>query len=148
MPERIAHAEWKGSLREGKGTMGFGSGAFDGQYSFASRFENGSGTNPEELIGAAEAGCFSMAFANELSKAGFVPDSVRTTAKVHLGSPAGGGFAITKIELSTDAQVRGIDRTSFEKIAQEAKKACPVSKALTGTEITLEAKLTSGAASR
>lgn len=147
MPERTASAEWKGALREGKGSMRLGSGAFEGKYSFATRFENEPGTNPEELIGAAEAGCFSMAFANALSKAGHVPESVRTNARVHLGA-VDGGFAITKIELQTEAQVPGIDRTSFEQIAQEAKKTCPVSKALTGTQIVLEAKLTTAAASR
>ena len=143
MPERTAHARWQGDLRSGRGTMELGSGAFKGAYTFASRFENAAGTNPEELIGAAEAGCFSMAFANALSKAGHVPQEISTGALVHLGAE-GGGFAISKIELRTEGTVPGIDEATFKQIAEEAKRTCPVSKALRATEITLEATLTTG----
>jgi osmotically inducible protein OsmC len=140
MAVRISEAEWKGNLREGQGTMKLGSGAFEGRYSFPSRFESGQGTNPEELIGAAHAGCFSMALAAGLSKAGFTPARVHTTAKVHL-EQVEGGFAITKIELATEAQIPGIDNPTFQQQAEAAKKNCPVSKALAGTAITLTAKL-------
>ncbi len=140
MAVRISEAEWKGNLREGQGTMKLGSGAFEGRYSFPSRFESGQGTNPEELIGAAHAGCFSMALAAGLSKAGFTPTRVHTTAKVHL-EQVEGGFAITKIELATEAQIPGIDNPTFQQQAEAAKKGCPVSKALAGTAITLTAKL-------
>lgn len=140
MPERMAEAKWQGSLKAGSGTMRVGSGAFIGSYSFASRMENGPGTNPEELIGAAEAGCFSMAFARALSDAGHVPQQVHTTAKVDFGMN-GQGFSIAKIELTTDAIVPGIDEASFQRIAEDAKKNCPVSKALTGTQIRLRASL-------
>jgi osmotically inducible protein OsmC len=140
MPVRIAEAEWKGNLREGQGTMKLGSGAFEGRYSFPSRFESGQGTNPEELIGAAHAGCFSMALSAGLSKAGFTPTRIHTTAKVHL-EQVGGGFAITKIELATEAQIPGIDNVTFQQQAEAAKKGCPVSKALAGTAVTLTAKL-------
>lgn len=140
MPTRSSSAVWEGNLREGKGTMKLGSGAFEGSYSFPSRFESGTGTNPEELIGAAHAGCFSMAFANELSSAGHTPDSISTEAKVTLAQVEG-GFAITGIALSCEAKVPGIDEAKFQEIAQAAKNGCPVSKVLTGTEITLDAKL-------
>lgn len=119
----------EGSLKEGKGTMRLGSGAFEGPYSFKSRFENGMGTNPEELIGAAEAGCFSMAFALNLEKAGYPPKSIRTTAKVTLEASAG-GFKITTIELQTKAEVPGIDDNKFQEQAEVTKKTCPVSVAL------------------
>lgn len=140
MAVRTSEAEWKGNLREGQGTMKLGSGAFEGRYSFPSRFESGQGTNPEELIGAAHAGCFSMALSAGLSKAGFTPTRVHTTAKVHL-EQVEGGFAITKIELATEAQIPGIDNSTFQQQAEAAKKNCPVSKALAGTAITLTAKL-------
>jgi osmotically inducible protein OsmC len=140
MPVRSADAVWEGDLRGGRGRMKFGSGAFDGQYSFSSRFEEGVGTNPEELIGAAHAGCFSMAFANELSKAGFTPTSVKTTADVHLERGAA-GFSIARIVLRTEAQVPGISEDQFQEIAEGAKKGCPVSRALAATEIGLEARL-------
>ena len=140
MAIRTAKAQWDGNLLEGKGTMALGSGAFEGTYSFASRFEEGKGTNPEELLGAAHAGCFSMAFANALAKGGFAPKTVRTTAKVHLMKQEA-GFAITLIELQTEAQVPGIDNAKFQEIADGAKKGCPVSKALAATEIKLDAKL-------
>lgn len=140
MTVRSADAVWEGDLRGGRGNMKFGGGAFDGQYSFSSRFEEGEGTNPEELIGAAHAGCFSMAFANELAKAGFTPTRVSTTAKVHLGKDAV-GLAITRIELHTQAQVPGISEEQFQEIAQGAKTGCPVSRALAATPIELEARL-------
>jgi osmotically inducible protein OsmC len=120
--------------------MKLGSGAFEGRYSFPSRFESGQGTNPEELIGAAHAGCFSMALSAGLSKAGFTPTRIHTTAKVHL-EQVEGGFAITKIELATEAQIPGIDNLLFQQQAEAAKNNCPVSKALAGTAITLTAKL-------
>ena len=142
MATRNGSAVWKGTLREGKGTVRLGSGAFEGQYSFASRFEEGTGTNPEELIGAAHAGCFSMALAAGLTKAGYSPNRVATTAKVHLGQ-SGGGFKITLIELETEADVPGIDEQAFQEQAETAKKNCPVSQALAATEITLSAKLAS-----
>ena len=140
MAVRTSEAEWKGNLREGQGTMKLGSGAYEGRYSFVSRFESGPGTNPEELIGAAHAGCFSMALSAGLSKAGFTPSRVNTKAKVHL-EPVEGGFGITRIELETEAQVPGIDATTFQQQAEGAKKDCPVSKALAGTQISLTAKL-------
>ena len=140
MAIRSSEAEWKGNLREGQGTMKLGSGAFEGRYSFVSRFESGPGTNPEELIAAAHAGCFSMALSAGLSKAGFSPTRVHTAAKVHLESVEG-GFGITRIEIVTEAQVPGIDAATFQQQAEGAKKNCPVSKALAGTQISLTAKL-------
>jgi lipoyl-dependent peroxiredoxin len=140
MPVRSAKAQWEGNLPEGKGSMAFGSGAFEGQYSFSSRFEEGKGTNPEELIAAAHAGCFSMAFSNQLAKAGFTPTRVATTAKVHLVK-GDAGFGITTIELETEGQVPGIDNAKFQELANAAKVGCPVSKLLTGAEIKLNAKL-------
>ena len=144
MPERTAHARWQGDLRSGSGVMELGSGAFKGDYTFASRFESGAGTNPEELIGAAEAGCFSMAFANALSKAGHVPQEISTTAVVSLGQE-GAGFKIQRIELRTEGTVAGIDEGTFQKIAEEAKQTCPVSQALSATQITLRVTLKAGA---
>ncbi len=140
MAIRTADAEWRGNLRDGKGQMKFGGGAFDGPYSFASRFESGKGTNPEELIAAAHAGCFSMAFSAGLAEGGHKPNSVRTSAKVHL-EKAAGGFAITRIELDCVAEVPGIGAADFHKAAETAKLNCPVSKALKAVEITLRAKL-------
>jgi osmotically inducible protein OsmC len=140
---RKAHAEWQGSLREGKGTMALGSGAFTGAYSFKSRFENGAGTNPEELIGAAHAGCFSMALSAALAQGGHPPTRVTTDAAVHIARVAD-GFRITKVELKTEGVVPGIDEATFRAAAQSAKEGCPVSRALTGTEIVLDARLVSG----
>jgi osmotically inducible protein OsmC len=142
MAARTGSAVWEGTLREGKGTVKLGSGAYEGPYSFASRFESGTGTNPEELIGAAHAGCFSMALAAGLTKAGFSPTRIATTAKVHLENP-GAGFKITTIELETEAEIPGIDEQAFQEQAETAKKNCPVSQALAGTDIKLEAKLVS-----
>src|ERR1700686_3759168 len=116
MPARSASAVRQGDLKSGKGTRRLGSGAFEGQFSSASRFEEGPGTNPEEVAGAAHAVCFSMAFSNELSKAGFVPTRVATTAKVHL-EKGEGGFAISRIDFACEAQVPGIDATKFQEIA-------------------------------
>ena len=140
MAKRTATAVWEGTLREGKGTVKLGSGAFEGAYSFASRFEEGTGTNPEELIGAAHAGCFSMALAAGLTRAGFSPRRISTTANVSL-EKVGDAFRITKIELNTEAEIPGIDDNGFQEQAQAAKKNCPVSQALAGTEISLRATL-------
>jgi osmotically inducible protein OsmC len=141
MPERKADARWDGRLRDGSGRMKLGSGAFEGNYTFASRFEEGRGTNPEELIGAAHAGCFSMAFSAELEKAGYPPEWIETTAAVTV-ERVGDGFSITKSALTTAASVPGIVDKKFQEIAQGAKAGCPVSRALAGVEITLDAKLT------
>ena len=141
MPTRTADAEWEGTLRDGKGSMRFGSGAFEGQYSFSSRFEEGTGTNPEELIGAAHAGCFSMAFANMLSEAGHPPTRIATTASVDLGRTEA-GMSITKITLRTEGVVPGIDEATFLEHAEKAKAGCPVSRALAAVDIALEATLT------
>ena len=140
MPTRNASAVWEGDLKGGHGSMKLGSGAYEGQYSFASRFENGTGTNPEELAGAAHAGCFSMAFANGLAGAGHPPKRVSTTAKVHL-EKGPEGFRIQLIELETEAEVPGIDGVKFHELAEGAKRNCPISKLYTGTEIRLNAKL-------
>ena len=138
MPVRHATAAWSGSLRDGDGTMALGSGAFEGAYSFASRFEDGSGTNPEELIGAAHAGCFSMALANELAEAGYDPERVDTEAAVNLDAES---LEINHIELILEATIPDIDPETFQEFAEGAKENCPVSKALAGVEITLSATL-------
>jgi osmotically inducible protein OsmC len=143
MIERKSEAEWTGNLQEGKGTMKLGSGAFTGPYGFRSRFESGPGTNPEELIAAAHAGCFSMALSAGLSKAGHPPTRVHTVANVRL-EKVGEGFAITRIDLETEAEVPGIDEASFQQQAEAAKKGCPVSKALAGPQIHLKATLKKG----
>jgi len=143
MAERKANARWSGSLKEGEGTMRLGSGAYEGGYSFRSRFEEGEGTNPEELIGAAHAGCFSMALADVLSEAGHEVQSVETTARVSL-RPQDGEPTITAIELSTEGRVPGIDEEEFRRHAEEAKAGCPVLRALAGPEITVEARLAGG----
>lgn len=140
MPTRNAEAEWNGSIMDGKGSMRLGSGAFEGAYSFRSRMEDGSGTNPEELIGAAHAGCFSMALSAALGKAGFTPTSIHTKAAVRFDK-VGDGFSIAKIDLTTEAEVPEIDEAKFQEIAKAAKEGCPVSKALAGTEINLQASL-------
>ncbi len=141
MPTHKAEAEWKGNLAQGSGRLKVGSGAFDGPYSFKSRFEEGqSATNPEELIGAAHAGCFTMALTAQLSRAGLTPTRIHTTARVNLAK-VGEAFAITRIDLETEADIPGLDAAAFQKYAQDAKQNCPVSKALAGTEIHLTAKL-------
>lgn len=142
MPVRTADAEWTGTLREGSGRMRFGGGAFQGQYSFGSRFEEGEGTNPEELIAAAHAGCYSMALSGDLVKAGFPPEHITTTAKVHLDKGEA-GFSISGIELITEVKVGGdIDEARFQEIAQQTKNGCPVSRALAAVgDIAVTAKL-------
>ena len=140
MPTRKAHARWEGSLKEGKGTVDFGNGAFKGAYSFVSRFEDGTGTNPEELLGAAHAGCFAMALSLVLGQGGFKPEYADVTAHVTV-APREGGFKITKSHLVCEASVPGIDQATFMQHAQAAKMGCPVSQALAGTEITLDARL-------
>jgi osmotically inducible protein OsmC len=142
MAVRSADAEWNGTLADGAGTMRLGGGAYEGAYSFASRFEEGEGTNPEELVAAAHAGCFSMKFSGDLGKAGFTPEHVATTAKVHL-TKGDEGFSITRIDLETRARVGGgIDEDTFRAIAEGSMKACPVSRALAAVpEITVTATL-------
>jgi lipoyl-dependent peroxiredoxin len=140
MAIRTAKAAWNGSLKEGNGTMALGSGAFEGPYSFSSRFEDGSGTNPEELLGAAHAGCFSMALAAGLGRAGFSPKRVETTASVHL-TKNDAGLAISRIDLQTRAEVPGIDDATFQKHAEDTKKNCIVSRALSAVPMNLDAKL-------
>ena len=137
MPIRNASATWNGTLKEGAGTMKLGSGAFEGAFSHASRFADGTGTNPEELIGAAQAGCFSMFLSSLLTKAGFVPTSIATNAKVHLGD----GPTITLIELETQAVVPNLDESTFQEKVDEAKKNCPISKALASVELKVNATL-------
>ena len=137
MSIRSANAVWNGTLREGNGTMKVGSGAFEGAYTYGSRFEEATGTNPEELIGAALTGCYSMFLSALLTKAGTPPKSVSTSAKVHLEA----GPTITRIELTTEAEVPGIDAASFQEHAAAAKANCPVSKALASVDIVLYARL-------
>jgi osmotically inducible protein OsmC len=143
MPTRNGSAQWRGDLQNGEGTLKVGQSSYEGPYSFKSRFEEGEGTNPEELIGAAQAACYSMQLSAMLANDGHTPDSVDTTAKVTLrvvdGSPA-----ITKIELETEGRVPGIDAATFDDYAKQAKEACLVSRALAGVnEITLSSKLAS-----
>lgn len=141
MPKRRADARWDGTLQDGNGTMRMASGSYEGPYSFQSRFEEGDGTNPEELIAAAHAGCFSMALSGELGRAGHDADSVETAATVHIDK-AGDGFAITRVELDTRARVPGIEDDEFQRIAEAAKEGCPVSKALGGVDsIVVKAEL-------
>ena len=140
MAIRTARAEWNGNLMEGKGTMALGSGAYQGPYSFTSRFEDGAGTNPEELIAAAHAGCYSMALSAGLAKSGFSPQRVATGAKLQL-LKTDAGFTITTIELDVEAKVPGIDDAKFQEFAEGARRNCVVSRALTGVEIKVNAKL-------
>jgi lipoyl-dependent peroxiredoxin len=140
MPTRKGEAVWTGTLSKGKGTVATGSGLMKGAYSFASRFESGHGTNPEELIGAAHAGCFSMAFAMFVEQAGFVPVQIKTVAHVNI-EEVNGGFSITEIVLDTEAEIKGIDEKTFQEKALAAKNGCPVSRALASVPITLHAKL-------
>ena len=135
-----AEANWEGSLKEGKGGMKLGSGALSAPFSFGTRFEGATGTNPEELIGAALAGCFSMALSAGLGKNGFTPTKINTTAKVHL-EKVGEGFKITRIELNNQSTIPNIDEAKFAEIAEATKKGCPVSQALTGTSIELATTL-------
>ena len=139
--DRTASAVWNGSLKEGKGTVSTHSGVLKNTaYSFATRFENTPGTNPEELIAAAHAGCFSMAFSAELGKAGFTPDSIETEARLTLDMSSGKP-TITKIHLTTQAKIPNIDQAKFNEIATAAKEGCPVSRLLKAAEITLDASL-------
>jgi osmotically inducible protein OsmC len=138
MVTRVSTARWQGSIAESTGSIALGSGAYEGPYSFLSRFEDGKGTNPEELIAAAHAGCFSMAFTHILEGAGYSPRSVETSAAVRL-SAVGAGFEITRIDLTTRADVPDIDEDDFAKLAEAAKTGCVVSKALAAVKITLEA---------
>jgi lipoyl-dependent peroxiredoxin len=140
MPTRSSSAQWSGNLARGNGTMSLGSGAFEGPYSFASRFESGDGTNPEELIAAAHAGCFSMALAAALSQDDHVPDSVNTTAEVTIDT-VDGAPTITRSELSTEVRADGLSEEEFQRYADEAKSGCAVSRALGAIEISLDAKL-------
>ncbi len=139
---RKAEARWTGDLKGGKGTVKLGSGAFEGQYSYSSRFESGSGTNPEELLGAAHAACYSMALSLALSTAGHVPTSVTTTAAVHLNKVPD-GVAITGIDLVTRGVVPGVSPGDFQRMAEETRTGCIVSRALSGVPMTLDAKLVS-----
>lgn len=138
MPVRKAEAVWTGDLPTGKGTMKMAN--WEGPYSFSSRFEEGSGTNPEELLAAAHAGCFSMAFSKGLADAGHTPERIRTTARVHL-EKGDGGFSIARVELTTEADVPGIDEETFRNAAEAAKENCPVSQLFKGAEIAVNATL-------
>lgn len=140
MPGRTSQAVWKGDLQGGSGNVKLGSGAYDGQYSFKSRFEDGVGTNPEELLGAAHAGCFSMALAAALSRQGFKVNSVDTTATVHL-EKGETGFSIARIDLVTKGDVEGIDEAKFKEAAEGAKSGCIVSRALSAVPMTVDASL-------
>ena len=138
MAVRTSEAVWQGTLKEGNGTMKLGSGLYEGPFTYVSRFEEGEGTNPEELIGAAHAGCYSMFLSALLTNNGTPPTRVRTTAEVHLGQ----GPTITKIVLTCRAEVAGIDAAAFAEIAEKAKAGCPISKALAAVEeIILDAAL-------
>ena len=140
MVERTSLAEWNGRVPDGAGCISLGSGAFEGPYSFGSRFEEQAGTNPEELLGAAHASCFSMALSLLLTEAGYMPTRIRTAAQVRI-ERSGNGFAITHIALATEGDVPGLDARTFAAHAEVAKRACPVSKALDGVEIVLTASL-------
>jgi lipoyl-dependent peroxiredoxin len=137
---RTATAEWKGDLMGGDGHVALGSGAFEGAYSFATRFGEATGANPEELLGAAHAACFSMALANSLAKAGHTATSVKTTASVHLGKDDA-GFKVTRIDLAVEASVPGVDAATLQQHAENTKTGCIVSRALAATEMTLNATL-------
>jgi osmotically inducible protein OsmC len=140
MSVRTSEAEWQGNLKEGRGHMRFGGGAYNGAYSWASRFSDGGGTNPEELIAAAQAGCFSMALSADLTAAGYKPVDIRTTAELHFDM-VDGKPTITRIELTTGADVPGIDQATLAKIADGTRQNCPVSRALSAVEITVDATL-------
>ena len=140
MAIRTAKATWNGTLKEGKGTLALGSGSFEGAFSFNTRMGDEPGTNPEELVGAALAGCFTMALNASLEKEGFKVNGVKTDAKVHFGKDDS-GFAITSIDLETKAEVEGIEESVFAEIAAKTEQSCPVSRALSGTKITLDAQL-------
>lgn len=141
MAIRSADARWEGTLKEGKGNIAVKSGAFEGQYSFSSRFEEGTGTNPEELLGAAHAGCYTMALNVALERNGTTPNFVQTIAKVHLGKNAADALAITKIELIVEAEVPGLSDEDFQTFAEDAKNNCIISRALNVEEVTVSATL-------
>ena len=143
MKTRRAHVRWEGNLREGQGEVDFGQGAFSAPYSFASRFEDGDGTNPEELLSAAHASCFAMSVSRVLSDAGFKPDFFEVTARVTI-SPQEGAFRISRSHLTCEAGIPGINATTFAGHAENARTHCPISKALAGTRITLESRLRAG----
>lgn len=140
MPTRTANAIWNGTLKDGGGQLKLGSGVYETSYSFTSRFEDGTGTNPEELIAAAHAGCFSMALSHSLAEAGHPVEQVQTEARVHLVKSSE-GFSIPDIDLETVGRVPGIDEQTFQEFAEKAKASCPVSQLLSGAKITLSAKL-------
>ena len=140
MPIHKAAAAWHGTFADGEGTMRLGSGAFEGVYSYRSRMEEGPGTNPEELLAASHAGCFSMSLSRRLSAAGHPPKRIHTEGRVHFDR-AGEGYVISQIDLRTEAEVPGINEEAFQEQAEAAKQNCPVSKALAGVEIGLKAKL-------
>jgi osmotically inducible protein OsmC len=141
MAARNGSAEWHGDLESGSGTITVGDGVFEGAYSFASRFAEGEGTNPEQLIAAAHAGCFTMALSNILSGAGHAPESVRTSARIQLRN-IDGAPTLTRVDLATEGNVPGIDQQQFQTYAEEAKTNCPVSRALAGIpEIVMSARL-------
>ncbi|HYJ90560.1 MAG TPA: OsmC family peroxiredoxin [Pyrinomonadaceae bacterium] len=140
MPDRKATAEWKGNLMQGEGRMKLGSGAFEGKFSFSTRMGDEPGTNPEELIAASLAGCYSMALNATLEKAGTPAKDVRSEAVVHFGKDDN-GFAIRSIDLETEADVPGITEEQFRETAEKVKETCPVSKALAAVQINLHAKL-------
>ncbi|HEX8289291.1 MAG TPA: OsmC family protein [Pyrinomonadaceae bacterium] len=138
---RKAEADWNGGIMDGKGNLKLGSGAFEGEYSFQSRFgDDTKATNPEELIAAAHAGCYTMALSGNLGRAGYQPKNIHTTAKVKI-EKRGEGFVIPNIDLESTAEVDGISDDEFQRIAEETKKTCPVSQVLSGAEISLDAKL-------
>ena len=141
--DRKAQAEWQGDLKGGRGSVKLGSGAFEGPYSFTSRFESGAGTNPEELLGAAHAGCFSMALAAGLAAGGHPATRIATTATVHIDKIAA-GFAITGIDLVTEGRVPGLDAAEFQRMAEDTKTNCIVSKALSAVPMRLTATLVAG----
>lgn len=140
MPKRKAEAIWNGDLKSGNGHMKLQSGAYEGAYSFASRFEEGTGTNPEELIGGAHAGCFSMALAGELAEDGFSPEAIETQAEVNL-QKSDEGFSIKSIHLNTRVTAQNIEENVLQKHAESAKDNCPVSRALSGVDVSVEASL-------
>jgi len=140
MIKRKSEAIWQGDLKKGQGSLSLGSGAYSGKYSFSSRFEDGKGTNPEELIAAAHAGCYSMALSADLSEAGYTVEEIKTEATVMMDKKDG-GFTITGIKLVTNARVKDIEMEEFSKFASGAKKNCPVSRALAAVDVQLEAHL-------
>jgi lipoyl-dependent peroxiredoxin len=143
MPIRTASARWQGNLTDGSGTVRTGKGGLEGNYSYKSRFEEGEGTNPEELVGAAHAGCYSMALSKQLADAGAPPKSVDTTAQVHFDK-TDAGMTVTRIDLDTVVDAPGVDQAEFQKLAEGAKENCPISRLLSpGAQITLNARLSS-----